>query len=72
MPRPKVLRSPHNLNITDGYTAVFTCDFEISTDIKIAQIHWLFNGSDLAGCYKLCIMTFLKSAYLHIYKYAKK
>ena len=50
VPRPKVLEPPRNLNKTVGSTAVFNCDFESATDNKIAQIHWLFNGKDLAGC----------------------
>ena len=50
MPSPKVLEPPHNHTATVGSTAVFTCDFEASTDSKIAQIHWEFNGDDLAGC----------------------
>ena len=50
MPSPKVLESPHNLKTTVGSKAIFTCDFESTTDTKVAQIHWLFNGRDLAGC----------------------
>ena len=50
MPRPKVLEPPRNLNTTVGSKAVFTCNFEAATDNKISQIHWLFNGNDLAGC----------------------
>ena len=50
MPSPKVLQPPHDVTTTTGSKAVFTCDFEAVTDKKIAQIHWLFNGSDLAGC----------------------
>ena len=50
MPRPRVLGSPRNLNLTVGSAAVFICDFQSTTDNKIAQIHWLFNGTDLAGC----------------------
>ena len=50
VPRPKVLEAPRNVNKTVGSTAVFNCDFESATDNKIAQIHWLFNGRDLAGC----------------------
>ena len=50
MPRPNVLKSPRNLNTTVGSKAVFNCDFETATDTKIAQIHWLFNDKDLAGC----------------------
>ena len=50
VPSPKVLEAPRNLNTSVGSKAVFTCDFEASTDDKIAQIHWEFNGDDLAGC----------------------
>ena len=50
MPSPKVLEPPCNVNTTVGSKAVFTCHFEASTDNKIAQIHWEFNGTDLAGC----------------------
>ena len=50
MPSPKVLEPPQDLNTTVGSKAVFTCDFEASTDNRIAQIHWEFNGKDLAGC----------------------
>ena len=50
VPRPKVLEPPHNINTIVGPKAVFTCDFESATDNKIAQIHWLFDGKDLAGC----------------------
>ena len=50
MPSPKVLEPPHNVTSAVGSKAVFTCDFEATTDNKISQIHWLFNGSDLAGC----------------------
>ena len=50
VPRPKVLEPPSDLNTTVGSKAIFTCDFETTTDTKIAQIHWLFNDSDLAGC----------------------
>ena len=50
MPSPKVLEPPRSLSTTAGSKAVFTCDFEASTDNKIAQIHWEFNGDDLAGC----------------------
>ena len=52
VPRPKVLEPPRNINVTVGSTAVFICDFESATDNEVAQIHWLFNGSDLAGCNK--------------------
>ena len=62
VPKPKVLGSPRSLNITDGSTAVFTCNFETATDNEIAQVHWLFNGNDLAGCNRFnnsinCIVT---------------
>ena len=50
VPSPKVIRPPENVNTIVGSKAVFTCDFESTTDNKIAQIHWLFNGRDLAGC----------------------
>ena len=50
---PKVLEQPINLNIAIGSNANFTCQFEASTDNKIAQVHWEFNGNDLAGCNKL-------------------
>ena len=50
VPKPKVLEPPHNITKTVGSTAVFSCDFEAATDNKITQIHWLFNGRDLAGC----------------------
>ena len=50
LPSPKVIGLPHNVITTVGSKAVFTCDFEAATDNKIAQIHWLFNGNDLAGC----------------------
>ena len=50
VPRPKVIEPPGNVTTAVGSKAVFTCDFEATTDNKIAQIHWLFNGSDLAGC----------------------
>ena len=53
LPSPKVLEPPHNLNIAIGSKAIFTCEFEASTDNKVAQIHWEFNGSDLAECNKL-------------------
>ena len=47
---PKIMGPPHNLKTNVGSKAVFTCDFEATTDNKIAQIHWLFSGRDLAGC----------------------
>ena len=50
VPSPKVIRPPHDLSVSLGSTAVFTCDFEAATDNKISQIHWMFNGKDLAGC----------------------
>ena len=50
VPSPKVIEPPHNLSTTVGSTAVFTCDFEAATDNRISQIHWVFNGNDLAGC----------------------
>ena len=53
VPSPKVIKPPRNFNVTVGSKAVFTCDFEASTDNKIAQIHWEFNGNDLAGCKRL-------------------
>ena len=49
VPWPKILEPPRNLNANVVSTATFTCGFEATTDNKIAQIHWLFNGSDLAG-----------------------
>ena len=52
VPSPKVIKPPQNFNATIGSKAVFTCDFEASTDSKISQIHWEFNGKDLAGCKK--------------------
>lgn len=39
-----------NVTVTVGSRATFTCDFKASTDNKITQIHWEFNGKDLAGC----------------------
>ena len=50
VPRPKVTEPPENVSTNVGSKAVFTCGFEAATDNKIAQIHWLFNGNDLAGC----------------------
>ena len=50
LPSPKVIGLPRNLIATVGSTAVFTCNLEATTDNQIAQIHWLFNGNDLAGC----------------------
>ena len=50
LPSPKVLEPPRNFKTTIGSKAVFTCDFKASTDSKISQIHWEFNGTDLAGC----------------------
>ena len=50
VPSPKVMVPPHNLSVATGSKAVFTCEFEASTDSKISQLHWEFNGSDLAGC----------------------
>ena len=50
VPSPKVMVPPHNLSTTVGSKAVFTCEFEASTDKKLAQLHWEFNGSDLAVC----------------------
>ena len=50
VPRPKILEPPENVITIVGYKAFFTRDFEAATDNKIAQIHWLFNGNDLAGC----------------------
>ena len=50
MPSPRVFEPPHDLHVIVGSKAVFTCDFEASTDSKIAQIHWEFNSDDLAGC----------------------
>ena len=50
LPSPKVLEPPRNFNATIKSKVVFTCDFEASTDSKISQIHWEFNGKDLAGC----------------------
>ena len=50
VPRPKVIEPPQNVTTAVGSKAIFTCDFEAATDNKIAQIHWLFNGIDLAGC----------------------
>ena len=50
MPSPKIIEPPRNLNATVGSTAVFTCDFEASTDTKVVQVHWEFNGTDLVGC----------------------
>ena len=50
LPNPKGLEPPHNLTTAVGSKAVFTCDFEAATDNEISQIHWLFNGKDLAGC----------------------
>ena len=50
VPSPKVLEPPRNVISTVGSKAVFTCNFEAATDNKISQIHWLFNGNDLAGC----------------------
>ena len=47
---PKVIEPPENVTTTVGSKAVFTCDFAAATDNKITQIHWLFNGRDLAGC----------------------
>lgn len=49
MPSPKVLEPPHNLSTTAGSKAVFTCHFEASTDKRITQIWWEFNGKYLAG-----------------------
>ena len=62
VPSPKVLEPPHNLNATIGSKAIFACDFEASTDSKISQIHWEFNGTDLAGWERFqdrikCIVT---------------
>ena len=50
---PKVIESPHNLSTAIGSKAVFTCEFEASVDNNIAQLHWAFNGSDLAGCHEV-------------------
>ena len=50
VPSPKVMVPPHNLSVTIGSKATFTCEFEASTDNQIAQLHWEFNGSNLAGC----------------------
>ena len=50
VPSPKVLGSPHDVKTTVGSKTIFTCDFKSTTDTKVAQIHWLFNGRDLAGC----------------------
>ena len=52
MPSPKVLEPPHSLSTDIGSKAVFTCEFEASTDNEIAQLHWEFNGNDLAGCHE--------------------
>ena len=53
MPSPKVIKPPCNLNVTVGSKAVFTCDFEASTDNTIAQIHWEFNGNPHIIYYQL-------------------
>ena len=52
MPSPKVIEPPHSLSTAIGSKAVFTCEFEASTDNKITQLHWEFNGNDLAGCHE--------------------
>ena len=52
MPSPKVLEPPHSLSTDIGSKAVFTCEFEASTDNEIAQLHWEFNGRDLGGCHE--------------------
>ena len=52
VPSPKVIEPPHNLSMAIGSNANFTCKFEASTDNEIAQLHWEFNGSDLAGCHE--------------------
>ena len=53
MPKPEVKEPLHNLDVTVGSTAVFTCDFKASTDNKITKIHWEFNNTDLAECRRL-------------------
>ena len=50
IPHPKVIESPRNVTTVVGSKAVFTCDFEASTNSTIAQVHWELNGTDLAGC----------------------
>ena len=50
LPSPEVLGPAHDVTTAVGSTAVFTCEFESTTGTKKIQIHWLFNGKDLAGC----------------------
>ena len=52
LPSPKVIEPPQNLSTAIGSNAKFSCKFEASTDNEIAQLHWEFNGSDLAGCHE--------------------
>ena len=52
VPSPKVMVPPHNLSVAIGSKAAFTCEFEAYTDNKISQVHWEFNGNDLAGCHE--------------------
>ena len=56
MPSPNLLMRLYNTYddiITAGSKTYLWCYFESSTDTKITQIHWLFNGSGLAGCSRL-------------------
>ena len=43
------MEPPRSLSTTAGSKAVFTCGFEASTDERITQIWWQFNGKYLAG-----------------------